>query len=89
VSDDGVEQFGPAGAPYQLTVDQEVGGSNPPSCTSNFNALSQIVGLLFNAGSGLGSNEGNKRFLRFRHQLAERRRGRACRLSSQPRKDHR
>jgi hypothetical protein len=39
VSDDGVEQFGPAGAPYQLTVDQEVGGSSPPSCTSEINSL--------------------------------------------------
>jgi hypothetical protein len=28
--------------PHQLTVDQEVGGSNPPSCTSEINVLNQI-----------------------------------------------
>jgi hypothetical protein len=27
--------------PYQLTMDQEVGGSNPPSCTSKIKDLEE------------------------------------------------
>jgi len=34
---DGAEKAG------GLTVDQEVGGSSPPSCTSNINVLAKIA----------------------------------------------